>query len=126
MSTAPPIAPATLISTKPRTRVNWTPAERAEWLALFEKSGQSVTEFCRSNGLPSATLSLWRQQQAAAGTTADGGELVEIESSTLLAATGVKYLVTIRVPGGIAIDVSAGADPKWLGTLLKQLSPGRT
>jgi transposase-like protein len=51
--------------TKPRTRVIWTPAERAEWLALFEKSGQSVSELCRANDLVPATLSLWRQQQAA-------------------------------------------------------------
>jgi len=48
---------------KPRTRVNWTPAERSKWLALFEKSGRSVSEFCRANDLPPPTLSLWGSQQ---------------------------------------------------------------
>lgn len=126
MSTAPPTAVSPPILTKPRTRLNWTPAERAEWLALFEKSGQSVTEFCRANDLPLATLSLWRQQQAVAGTVTMGDELVEIASSTLLAATGTKSLVTIRMPGDIAIDVSAETDPKWLGALVKHLAAGRT
>jgi len=46
--------------TPPRARVNWTPAELAKWLALFEKCGQSVSELCRENDLPPATLSLWR------------------------------------------------------------------
>ncbi len=30
---------------------------------MYEKSGQSVSEFCRANDLPPATLSLWRSQQ---------------------------------------------------------------
>jgi transposase-like protein len=34
---------------------------------MFEKSGQSVSEFCRLNDLSAATLSLWRQQQAGTG-----------------------------------------------------------
>jgi transposase-like protein len=126
MSTASPSAAAPPIPTKPRTRVNWTPAERAEWLSIFEKSGHSVTEFCRANDLPSATLSLWRQQQAATGPIAEGGELVEIASTTLMAASAAKPLVTIRVPGDVAIEVSAPTDPKWLGALVKQLSAGRT
>jgi transposase-like protein len=72
MSVAAPAA------TKLRTRVNWTPAERSEWLALFDKSGQSVSEFCRANDLAPVTLSLWRsQQQSGAANTEDSG-LVEI------------------------------------------------
>jgi len=55
MSTPAPAPIAPPISTKVRTRVNWTPAERAQWLSLFEKSGQSVSEFCRANDLPPAT-----------------------------------------------------------------------
>jgi hypothetical protein len=32
-------------------------------VTMFDKSGQSVSEFCRTNDLPPATLSLWRSQQ---------------------------------------------------------------
>jgi transposase-like protein len=117
-------AASPLTSTKPRTRVNWTPAERVEWLALFERSGQSVSEFCRANDLPSATLSLWRQQQAAASGGADGGELVEIDAAAVLGPGSSKPLVTIRIPGEIALEVAAEADPKWLGTLVKHLTAG--
>jgi transposase-like protein len=120
MSTAPPSATTPPASTsKSRARVNWTAAERIEWLALFEKSDQTVAEFCRANGLPPATLSYWRQQQ---GAGADGDELVEIAGAAVLNATGSKPLVTIRLPGGIALEVSAEADPVWLGSLVKNLT----
>jgi transposase-like protein len=119
MSVAVPAA------TKPRTRVNWTPAERSEWLALFEKSGQSVSEFCRANDLPPATLSLWRQGQAGTSAGAEGGELVEISSAALLGAAGARAAVTIRLPGGIVLEITADADPVWLGALVKNLNSAR-
>jgi transposase-like protein len=111
--------------TKVRTRVNWTPVERAQWLSLFEKSGQSVSEFCRANDLPSATLSLWRQQQTAAGSAAEGGALVEIATSSIM-STSSKPFVILRLPGDIAIEVLAETDPKWLGTVANHLANGRT
>ena len=116
MSLAAPVA------TKPRTRVNWTPAERAEWLALFEKSGQSVSEFCRANDLPPATLSLWRQSQAGTSTRPESGELVEISPAALMNASGPRAAVTIRLPAGIVLETTADADPAWLGTLVKNLN----
>ena len=41
---------------KPRTRVMWTAAERAEWLALYERSGQSAQQSV-STSRCTATLS---------------------------------------------------------------------
>lgn len=120
MSVAVPAA------TKPRTRVNWTPAERSEWLALFEKSGQSVSEFCRANDLPPATLSLWRQSQAGTSAGAEGGELVEISPAALMNAAGPRATVTIRLPGGIVLETTVDADPAWLGAVVKHLSNART
>ena len=119
MSLAAPAA------TKPRTRVNWTPAERAEWLAMYEKSGQSVSEFCRANDLPPATLSLWRQSQAGTSAGTEGGELVEISPAALASAVGRRVTVTIRLPGGIVLETGADADPAWLGALVKNLSSAR-
>ena len=54
-------------SAKPRARVNWTAAERAEWLTLFAKSGCTAAEFCRDNDLSRATLSFWLRQQQGRG-----------------------------------------------------------
>jgi transposase-like protein len=120
MSLAAPVA------TKPRTRVNWTPAERAEWLALFEKSGQSVSEFCRANDLPPATLSLWRQSQAEPSAGSEGGELVEISPAALINAARPRASVTIRLPGGIVLETTTDADPTWVGALApRRYQPGR-
>jgi transposase-like protein len=113
MSVAAPVA------ARPRTRVNWTPAERAEWLAMYEKSGQSVSEFCRANDLPPATLSLWRSQQQSGGGGTKNGTLVEIPVTSLVAqdrTPGAK----VHLPNGVRLDL-VGTDPAWLGALLKVL-----
>jgi transposase-like protein len=106
-------------ATKPRTRVNWTPAERSEWLALFEKSGQSVNEFCRANDLPPATLSLWRSQQPSGAVHTEDSGLVEIPMVSLASEPDRAPAVTLHLPNGMRLELVAGTDPRWLGTLLK-------
>jgi hypothetical protein len=39
-------------------------AERANWVALFERSGEDVT-LCRGNALTTSGLWAWRRQQRA-------------------------------------------------------------
>jgi hypothetical protein len=118
-----PVAPA---PTKPRTRVNWTPAERAEWLALFEKSGQGVSEFCRLNDLPPATLSLWRSQQPSAVANTEDAGLVEIPIASLIGEPDGAPAVKVHLPNGVRLDLLAGTDPAWLGALLKVLIKAST
>jgi transposase-like protein len=122
MTNAPtPAAPTA--ATKPRTRVNWTPAERSEWLALFEKSGQNVTEFCRTNDLPPATLSLWRSQQkgdAGGADDGDGGGLVEVPAAALIGAR-TTAAVKMALPSGVRLEVPTGTDPTWVSVLVKSL-----
>ena len=62
--------------TKPRTRVTWSVEDRAAWLELFTKSGQTAAEFCRDNDLPQATLSFWLRQSQEV--PVEPGELVEV------------------------------------------------
>ncbi|SRR6266478_9410340 len=45
-----------------RQRVTWSAEKRVDWVRMFEKSGKGVSEFCRENDLPEATLALWRKQ----------------------------------------------------------------
>ena len=111
---------ASTAATKRRTRVNWTAAERAEWLALHDKSGQSVSEFCRANDLPPATLSLWRQNQTGTSAGTDGGELVEVSTAVLINAAG-RATVTTRLPGSVVLEIATDADPVGLGALVKNL-----
>lgn len=114
---------ATQSAAKPRTRVNWTAAEKVDWLALYEKSGQSVGEFCRTNDLPPATLSAWRSQQKAgvtAGADDEPGTLVEIPAAALV-GDRVSAVVRMRLPSGVRIEVPSGTDPVWLGSLLSTL-----
>jgi hypothetical protein len=101
----------------PRQRVNWSAAEKAEWLALFEASGQSAAEFCRDNDLSPATLSLWRQQ----GFPETEGGFVEV--SLPAAWGGSTSAVTLHLPGGARLEVRAGTDPVWLTPLLRALMP---
>jgi hypothetical protein len=94
-------------ATQPRTGVNWTPTERAERLPLFEKSGQSASEFCRANNLPPTTLSLWRQSQAGTSAGLEGRDLVEASPAALINTAGTRATVTIHLPGSIVLETTA-------------------
>jgi transposase-like protein len=114
-------------ATPRRTRCVWSPAERAEWLALFERSGKSPSEFCRENDLAEATLSLWRRQQrhGEEGAAEDGG-FVEIPVARLSAPVehteGVPALI-VRA-GGMTFEFAAGTDPAWLARVLRAVQVG--
>jgi transposase-like protein len=117
--TTPASAPTT---TKPRGRINWTAAERAEWLELYKQSGQSVSEFCRANDLPPATLSLWRQQQGGAREPAPEGRLVEISGAALITSPpAATAAVSLQLRNGATLQIAPGTDPVWLGSLVSAL-----
>jgi transposase-like protein len=99
---------------RPRTRVNWTAAERAEWLALFEKSGQTAAEFCRGNDLSPATLSAWLKQSSA-----EPPELVDIVLPLTTSQPGAA--VTVHLQSGVRLEIAAGMDTIWLAQLLREL-----
>ena len=106
------------VTVKPRTRVMWSAAERAEWFALFERSGHTAAEFCRQNDLSPATLPFWlRRQQGASG---EDSALVEVP---LAAAPALELaaaaIVGVELPSGLRLQVPVGADIAWLGALLR-------
>jgi transposase-like protein len=114
----------TSIPKAPRSRVNWTASERAEWLALFEKSGQTAAEFCRDNDLSPATLSFWLRQQVAPEPEQEPA-LVEVMMPALSSTASASAAVTIQLPSGLRMEITAGTDPKWLAQLLRVLVPAK-
>jgi transposase-like protein len=121
-------SPATKRSTKTRTRCSWSAEERAEWLTMLEQSGQSLSEFCRANELPEATVSRWRKQlREPKATPTDAGALLEVpvaaltESLPPCGASNVTGTVVIRLPREITLEVTPGTDVAWLGELIRTL-----
>jgi len=111
--------------TKPRARVSWSADERAEWLRLFNESGQTAADFARDNDLSPATLSFWRQQLIA--TPASDACLVEVPRETVSAATPAPStaVVTVQLPSGLRFEVPIGLDTAWFGRLLQALVDAR-
>lgn len=110
----------------------------AEWnqrLLRFSNSGQSVVEFCRTEGVSQPSFYGWRKKLKAVGVSAKSiGEhdalvrvvtpvrprnLSRFESVSLdshsIGAAGLK----VRLPGGIELEL--GDDPSVIETVVKQL-----
>ena len=106
--------------------------ERREWLRLLDASGQTLSEFCRSNDLPESTVSLWRRQQREASQeTTEAGEFVEVALpaapvSNAADSEAESPAVVIRLPGERVVEVAAGTDVAWLSTLLDTLQRPRS
>jgi transposase-like protein len=121
--TANVIAPAQ--PEKTRTRCAWTPDEQAAWMRLLEESGKGLAEFCRENGLPESTMSLWRKRLRQPTADARDEEFIEVSLPT---APGVGAMrettATIRFGREVALEVPIGADPAWIAELVCRLRSG--
>lgn len=112
-----------ILKLKQRPRVNWTVQERAEWLTLFGKSGQTVAEFCRENELSKTTLSYWlRRERRSRGAEAS---LVELPASIVSTVASTGGAVKMHLAGGARIEIEPGTDPQWLGQWLPLLLTAR-
>ena len=115
---------------KPKSQFTWSAEEREEWLDLFRGSRQSAEQFCRQTGLPPATLSLWLNQRALReAREACQNEFVEVILPALPAPAATIALtqaaVTVHLPNGARLEVSALTEARWVGELVRSLlSPG--
>lgn len=136
---------AQILPNKPRMRSTWSAEERAQWVELFEKSGQTALEFCREHDLTPTTLAFWRSSQrkdpfagltpvanpvpgpAAADNTDPEEEaeeaFVEVPLTALNAgsAPACAAAVTVRLTSGMQLEIVSGTDPCWLSELLDSL-----
>jgi len=59
-----------------------------QWVKQYERSGQSMREFCLENDLAYATLSLWRREVGRAGEGPPPASLMEVRVGAADAAYG--------------------------------------
>jgi hypothetical protein len=112
-----------------RSRITWSPEERAEWLWLFEQSGKTAAEFCRDNDLSPATLSLWRSQMPEVIDEPVSG-LVEVTAALTVPARAPSVpagpssgnRAVVQLPSGYRIEVPVGADADWLREVLQAMA----
>jgi transposase-like protein len=115
-------------STAKRQRVAWSAEEKVDWVRMFEKSGQAVSEFCRGNGLPESTFALWRKQLRGPEIGGEDGALVQIATTQLRSAAPIAPAVEcaglkVRLPCGVEIDVATGTDAQWFAGIVHALRP---
>lgn len=99
------------------------PQEREILLARFRRSGQSQDRFCRENGIPLSTLRYWLRGERLDGQPLEAS-FVQLAAPVAAACLpGPRDLamgtVQIRLPSQIELQVAAGADPAWVGALLR-------
>jgi transposase-like protein len=92
--------------------------EKAEYLALFERSGKPVSAFCREHGLCEQTFYYWRKRSrsgAVRPAVKAGFAEVAVE------AASVSPSIIVHLNTGVLLEVPVGADPVWVGRLVGEL-----
>lgn len=108
---------------------HWTAAEAKRELAAWKASGLPLATFARRRGLNGSRLAWWKTRlgdwcgnlspaRAPAFIPAVVRELVEAATPSATAP------VTVRVPGGVAVEVAdpASVSPAWLTAVVSGLS----
>jgi hypothetical protein len=100
------------------------PEQRQRLLARFERSGQSQKSFCQENQLPLSTLTYWLRQQRQHKQQPLEASFVQLPAhiaTACMSGAGEPAVgtVQIRLPSQIELSVGAGADPAWVGALLR-------
>lgn len=116
-------APIPSQSSKPRR--HRSAEERAKWVGLYERSGETLKSFCLENGLALSTLMLWRRQvRGPLARRRTRGELIEVPLPQRIAPVALSAraeespAVAIHIPNGMRVDVVANADVRWIAKLL--------
>lgn len=111
--------------TTKRQRRQFSAEDRRRWVKLYERSGQSVREFCRDNAVCQSSLSRWlRQRRAGSDERGQEGSLVEVRVTPAL-STAAAASVRVCLPGGVTMEVAGGTDARWLARVLSALQPAQ-
>lgn len=106
-------------------RRRFRPNARQRLVDEFLSSEQSAADFCEERGLCRSSLWRWIARQRE---TQDGGALVRISTPPLAppAMTAITHTgsVSAELANGTRLVIPAGADPAWIGALVRELSGG--
>jgi transposase-like protein len=101
--------------------------ERRRLLALFERSGQTLKQFCLEHDVALSSLTFWRSQARRRVAEKRSGALVEVPATVVTSTALVRPesfvpgSVEVRLPNRIELSVSVGANSVWVGELLREL-----
>lgn len=108
--------------TTTKRRRQFSGEDRARWIEQYQRSGQSVRDFCRDHAVCQSSLSRWlRQKRIAAAGQHLQGSLVEVRVAP--APSSAVASVKVCLPGGVTMEVSDVTDATWLGAVLRALQP---
>lgn len=109
--------------TTTRQRRQFSAEDRRRWTEQYERSGLSVRDFCRAHPLCQSSLSRWlRRRRTATRKPSQAGSLVEVHA-TPAAVMDSAASVTVRLPGGVTMEVPSGTEVTWLAGVLRALQP---
>lgn len=104
----------TEVSTRAR---RWSATEAQAVLDEWQRSGETIAGFARSNGIAAQRLYWWKNQLGPSGSgVMPSPSLVPAE---IMSVGGVE--MTIRCGGEIAIEI-AGVSPGWVATMVAELT----
>ena len=97
-------------------------AEIEQLLSEYEASGLSQAAFCGQKGLSLATLARYRKRRAQLpASSASRWLAVEVAGGRKGTDTGASSGLTLRLPGGVRIEIGRGFDVRTLAQLLRAL-----
>ena len=107
-------------------RRRFSAEERAQWVELYARSGQSLRQFSGEHDLIQSNLSRWRRQlRAAANGKRGSGSFVEVNVTASPPPPAVAAAVRVSLSGGMTMEVTIGTDALWLAQVLRALSPAQ-
>jgi transposase-like protein len=96
----------------------WTADDGRAALEMWRRSGQPITAFAREHAVTPSRLIWWKRQFAkkSARSTTTSVTLVPA------AVTSSDAAITIRVPGGVSIEISSGVPAQWIAAVVAELA----
>lgn len=96
--------------------------ERRSWVKRYERSGQTLKQFCQQHGLALSSFCLWKQQlkDGNSSSIAVRGGLVEVPVPLSCATTAIvgTHSAVIHCPHGLRVEIAAHTDVAWVGELV--------
>lgn len=120
------IDPTTDSTPETLRRRRFTARDRKRLMSLYRRSGQGAVRFCQEHDV--CPSSLWRwlaRDRRSGGEASRDGDLVEIPMARLRAPQMPGAAVSMQIADVARLDVAVGTDPKWLGALVRALTPAR-